>query len=70
MKTLDELHRAYMRDKERDYEEISEIYCNTEDDIVELNNWHPVAKPDKENKRDNNPVRLADFFCLTQFNLR
>ena len=46
MKTLDELHNAYMksRDLENDYEaqKINEYYCNTEDDIVELH-WEPVS---------------------------
>ena len=47
---LDELHRAYMRDLENDYEaRQTNEYCNTGDDIVELDTWHPVAKPEKTN---------------------
>ena len=46
MPTLEELHNDYMRarDLENDYEaqQINE-YCNTEDDIVELNHWKPVS---------------------------
>lgn len=49
MRTLEELHRAYMRDKDidNDFEaqQINEYYCCTEDDIVELDHWEPVAKP-------------------------
>lgn len=49
MRTLEELHRAYMRDKDidNDFEaqQINEYYCCTEDDIVELTQWEPVAKP-------------------------
>ena len=51
MTRLDELHQAYMREKDidNDFEaqQLNDYYCCTEDDIVELVDWHPVAK-DKE----------------------
>ena len=50
MTTLDDLHRAYMRDLENDYEaRQTNEYCNTGDDVVELESWSPVAKPENIN---------------------
>ena len=53
MPTLEELHEAYMKSRDdfdnynvdEDYEaqKINEYY-NTEDDVVELQHWKPVAK--------------------------
>lgn len=49
MKTLEELHRAYMREKDIDNafeaQQINEYYNSTDDDIAELAQWKPVAKP-------------------------
>lgn len=48
MKTLEELHRAYMREKDIDNafeaQQINE-YFDCTDDIAELTQWKPVAKP-------------------------
>lgn len=49
MKTLEELHRAYMREKDIDNafeaQQINEYYNSTDNDIAELTQWKPVAKP-------------------------
>jgi len=62
MLTLDELHNAYMKsrddfdnyDVDNDYEaqKINE-YCKSDDEIVELVHWKPVAK--------NNIVKIKEL---------
>lgn len=58
MATLNELHEAYMRTKEKEfdnynfddeeYNKTSDEYCSNDEDVIDVH-WEPVAKPVKGN---------------------